>query len=68
MEPITLTAATIAALFFSETVKEGGKSLGAGVSKAVGQLVAAVRNQFNAAGTAGLLARAESSLRRQTWV
>lgn len=59
MEPITLTAATIATLFFSEVAKEGGKSLGTGVSKTVSQLVTAVRNKFKAAGTEGLLARAE---------
>lgn len=59
MEPITLTAAAIATVFFSEAVKEGGKSLGTGVSKAVSQLIAVVHNKFKAAGTAGLLARAE---------
>ncbi len=59
MEPITLTAAAIATLFFSEAAKEGGKSLGAGVSKTVTQLIAAVKNKFKASGTEGLLARAE---------
>lgn len=59
MEPITLTAAAIATLFFSETVKEGGKSLGAGASKLVSQLITTVRNKFKAAGTEGLLARTE---------
>lgn len=59
MEPITLTAATIATLFFSEALKEGGKSLGTGISKTVGQLIKAVRNKFKAAGTEGLLVRAE---------
>jgi len=60
VEPITLTAAAIATVFFSEAVKEGGKSLGTGVSKAVSQLIAVVRNKFKAAGTAGLLTRAEN--------
>ena len=59
MEPITLTAAAIATLFFSEAAKEGGKSLGAGVSKTVAQLVVAVKNKFKASGTEGVLARAE---------
>lgn len=59
MEPITLTAAAIATLFFSESVKEGGKSLGASVSKLVSQLMTTVRNKFKAAGTEGLLTRTE---------
>jgi hypothetical protein len=59
VEPITLTAATIATLFFSEAAKEGGKSLGAGVSKLVSQLTTAVKNKFKASGTEGVLARAE---------
>jgi hypothetical protein len=59
MEPVTLTAATIATLLFSEAVKEGGKSLGAAVSKVLGQLMAIVRQRFKAGGTEGLLARAE---------
>jgi hypothetical protein len=40
MEPVTLTAATIATLLFSEAIKEGGKSLGSAVSKVLGQLMA----------------------------
>jgi hypothetical protein len=59
MEPITLTAAAIATLFFSEAAKEGGKSLGSSVSTLMNQLIATVRDKFQAAGTAGLLARAE---------
>ncbi|MDZ7991790.1 MAG: hypothetical protein RM022_009425 [Nostoc sp. EfeVER01] len=59
MEPITFTATTIATVFFSEAVKEGGKSLGTGVSKMVSQLITTVRNKFKAAGTEGLLTRAE---------
>jgi len=59
MEPITLTAAAIGTLFFSEAAKEGGKSLGAGVSKAMSQLITAVRDKFKTEGTEGLLARAE---------
>lgn len=59
MEPITLTAATIATLFFSEAAKEGGKLLGTGASKLVSQLITAVRNKFKVSGTEGLLNRAE---------
>jgi hypothetical protein len=59
VEPITLTAAAIATLFFSEAAKEGGKTLGTGMSKLVSQLVTAVQHKFKAAGTEGLLARAE---------
>ena len=58
MEPFTF-AATIATLFFSETVKEGGKLLGVSASKMMSQLIMAVRNKFKAAGTEGLLTRAE---------
>ena len=59
MEAIILTAATIANLFFSEAAKEGGKSLGAGASKMVSQLIMVVRNKFKVAGTEGLLTRTE---------
>lgn len=59
MEPLTLTAATIATLLFSEAVKETGKSLGAGASKLVSQLMTTVRSRFKATGTEGVLARAE---------
>lgn len=59
MEPITLTAAAIATLFFSEAAKESGKSFGAGASNLVSQLITAVQNKLKAAGTDGLLRRAE---------
>ena len=59
MEPITVVAATIATLFFSEAAKEGGKSLGAGASKLVSLLMTTVHNKFKSAGTEGLLARTE---------
>ena len=59
MEAIILTAATIANLFFSEAAKEGGKSLGAGASKMLSQLITVVRNKFKAAETEGLLTRTE---------
>jgi hypothetical protein len=59
MEPIALTAATITTLFFAEAIKEGGKSLGIGVSKVITKLIETVRDKFKRSGTEGLLARAE---------
>ena len=59
MEPTALTAATISTLFFFEALKEGGKSLGAGISKLVTQLTTTIRDKFKLVGTEGLLARAE---------
>ena len=59
MEPITLAAAAIATLFFSEAAKEGGKSLGAGAAKMVGEVVKLVRNKFKGGGIEGLLTQAE---------
>jgi len=59
MEPIAVVAATIATVFFSEAAKEGGKSLGAGTSKLVSQLITTVRNRFETTGAKILLARAE---------
>jgi hypothetical protein len=59
MEPVTLTAATVATLFFSEAAKEGGKSLGAGAAKTMTRLITAVKSKFKASGTEGVLARAE---------
>ncbi|TVP64281.1 MAG: hypothetical protein EA343_05610 [Nodularia sp. (in: Bacteria)] len=61
MEPITLTAAAIATLVFSEALKEGGKALGKGVSEQVAQLLSAIRQKFQAAGMEGLLKRAEEN-------
>jgi hypothetical protein len=58
MEPATLAVA-VATLFFSEALKEGGKALGKGVSDLAGQLCHTVRAKFKAAGTEGLLTRAE---------
>ncbi|HYW18425.1 MAG TPA: hypothetical protein VE956_03765 [Nodularia sp. (in: cyanobacteria)] len=48
MEPIT--AAAIATLVFSEALKEGGKTLGKGVTEQVGQLVSAIRQKFQIDG------------------
>jgi hypothetical protein len=58
MEPVTL-AVTVATLFFSEAVKEGGKTLGKSVSDLAGKLLQTVRAKFKDAGTEGLLTRAE---------
>jgi hypothetical protein len=58
MEPVTL-AVTVATLFFSEALKEGGKTLGKGVSDQATKLIHTVRDKFKASGTEGLLNRAE---------
>jgi hypothetical protein len=59
MEPVTI-ASTIAGWIFSEASKEVGKALGKGASDKVAQLIAAIREKFRAAGTEGLLTRAET--------
>ncbi|MHC5732546.1 MAG: hypothetical protein ACYTXY_52530, partial [Nostoc sp.] len=61
MEPITLTATAIATLIFSEALKEGGKALGKGISEKVAQLLSAIREKFQTAGTEGLLTRAQEN-------
>ncbi|MFN6515667.1 MAG: hypothetical protein RMY29_014395 [Nostoc sp. CreGUA01] len=53
MEPVSLTAAAIATLIFSEALKEGGKTLGQGISQQVAQLLNAIRQKFQASGTEG---------------
>jgi hypothetical protein len=58
MEPVTL-AVTVATLFFSEALKEGGKALGKSVSELAGNLIQTVRAKFKDAGVEGLLTRAE---------
>jgi hypothetical protein len=58
MEPVTL-AVTVATLFFSEALKEGGKALGKGVSDLTGTLIHTIRAKFKDTGTEGLLTRAE---------
>lgn len=55
-----LTAAVIVSLFFSEAIKEGGKTIGKGVADKFTQLVNAIREKLRAEGTEGLLLRAES--------
>jgi hypothetical protein len=59
MEPVTTLAVTVATLFFSEALKEGGKTLGKGVSDLAVKLIHTVRGKFSASGTEGLLNRAE---------
>lgn len=67
MEPLTLTAAGIATLIFSEAFKEGGKALGKGISENVAQLLSAIREKFQAAGTEGIMTRAqENPIERNT--
>jgi hypothetical protein len=58
MEPVTL-AGTVAALFFSEMLKEGGKALGKSISDLAGKFIHTIRAKFQDAGTEGLLTRAE---------
>ncbi len=55
-----LTAAVIVSLFFSEAIKEGGKTLTKGAVETFAQLVNTIREKFKAEGTEGLLTRAEN--------
>lgn len=55
----TLTAGVIVSLFFSEAIKEGGKTLGKGVADTFTKFVNTVREKLKAEGTEGLLKRAE---------
>jgi hypothetical protein len=59
MEPATLAVA-VATLFFSEALKEGGKTLGKGVSDLATKLIHTVRGKFKESGTEGVLNRAEN--------
>jgi hypothetical protein len=61
MEPLTLTAGAITTLIFSEALKEGGKAIGKGVAEQVAQLLNVIRQKFQAAGTEGILKRAEEN-------
>ncbi len=54
-----LTAAVIVSLFFSEAIKEGGKTLGKGIADTFSKLVNTIREKLKAEGTEGLLTRAE---------
>jgi hypothetical protein len=54
MDRATL-ATTIANLFFSEALKEGGKTLGKGVSETAGRFIGAVKAKFESSGKAELL-------------
>jgi hypothetical protein len=60
VEPVTL-AVTVATLFFSEALKEGGNTLGKNASELVGRFIQTVRGKFKEAGTEGLLNRAENN-------
>lgn len=55
-----LTAAVIVSLFFSEAIKEGGKTLGKGVADKFTELVNTIREKFKAEGVEGLLTRAQN--------
>jgi len=58
MEPATLVF-TVATLFFSEALKEGGKALGKSASEVAAKLIETIRGKFKASGTEGVLTRAE---------
>ena len=60
MEPVTLVV-TVATLFFSEALKESGKTLGKSASELAGKLIHTVRGKFKDTGTEGLLNRAENN-------
>ncbi|MBW4597506.1 MAG: hypothetical protein KME46_32575 [Brasilonema angustatum HA4187-MV1] len=55
-----LTSAVIVSLFFSEAIKEGGKTLTKGVTDTFAQLVNTIREKFKTEGMEGLLKRAEN--------
>lgn len=55
----TLTATAIVTLLFSEAIKEGGKALGKGVVGGITHVFTLIREKLQAAGTEGLLTRAE---------
>lgn len=59
MEFVTL-ATIITKLIFSEALKEGGKTLGKGVSEQVARLVTVIREKFKAVGTEGILTRTQN--------
>jgi hypothetical protein len=59
MEPISIVSSTVAAMFFSEAVKEAGKGFGKAASEKAGQLTELVRAKFSKEGTEGLIVRAE---------
>ncbi|MDX2256453.1 MAG: hypothetical protein NW214_13145 [Pseudanabaenaceae cyanobacterium bins.39] len=55
----TLTATAIVTLLFSEAIKESGKAVGKGVVEGVTHVFTLIREKLQAAGTEGLLTRAE---------
>ena len=57
METLTVTA--IVTLLFSEAIKEGGKAVGKGVVGGITHVFTLIREKLHAAGTEGLLTRAE---------
>jgi len=59
--PEPLTAAVIVSLFFSEAIKESGKSLVTGVTTVFSQLVHTIREKFKAENIEGVLTLAENN-------
>jgi len=55
-----LTTAVIVSLFFSEAIKEGGKTLGKGAADTFTLLINTIQEKFKAEGTEGLLTRAQN--------
>ncbi len=55
----TLTATAIVTLLFSEAIKESGKAVGKGVVGGITHVFTLIREKLQAAGTEGLLTRAE---------
>ncbi|MEA5476320.1 hypothetical protein VB774_01690 [Pseudanabaena galeata UHCC 0370] len=54
-----MTATAIVTLLFSEAIKEGGKALGKSVVGGITHVFTLIREKLQAAGTEGLLTRAE---------
>ncbi len=61
MEPVTLTAGTIASLIFSKALEKGGEQLGEAVSDKIGQLLKVIREKFKSKGMEGILTQAQDN-------
>jgi hypothetical protein len=59
MIPINEIAQVITTLILPEAFKEGGKTLGKAVTTLIGQLIAAIHQKLQQAGTVGLIKRVE---------
>lgn len=65
MEPVTLTAGTIASLIFSKALEKGGEQLGEAVSDKIAQLLKVIREvireKFKSKGMEGILTQAQDN-------